>query len=43
MACHFLDDAVVTGQFGIFVYYRTALGTFLLLGLSQGWLEPVIS
>ena len=30
-------------SFGIFVYYRIALGTFLLLGLSQGWLEPLIS
>ena len=30
-------------SFGIFVYYRVALGTFLLLGLSQGWLDPFIS
>lgn len=30
-------------SFGIFVYYRMALGTFLLLGLSQGWLDPFIS
>ena len=30
-------------NFGIFVYYRLALGTFLLLGLSQGWLDPSIS
>ena len=30
-------------SFGIFVYYRMALGTFLLLGLSQGWLNPFIS
>ena len=30
-------------SFGIFVYYRIALGTFLLLGLSQGWLDPLIS
>ncbi|MDC3234702.1 undecaprenyl-diphosphate phosphatase [Candidatus Puniceispirillum sp.] len=27
----------------IFVYYRMALGAFLLLGLSQGWLDPLIS
>ena len=30
-------------SFGIFVYYRMALGTFLLLGLLQGWLDPFIS
>ena len=30
-------------SFGIFVYYRVALGTFLLLGLSQGWLDPFIT
>ena len=30
-------------SFGIFIYYRMALGTFLLLGLSQGWLDPFIS
>ena len=30
-------------SFGIFVYYRIALGAFLLLGLSQGWLEPLIN
>ena len=30
-------------NFSIFVYYRMALGTFLLLGLSQGWLDPFIS
>jgi len=34
---------VAKASFGIFVYYRIALGTFLLLGLSQGWLEPLIS
>ena len=30
-------------SFSIFVYYRIALGTFLLLGLSEGWLDPFIS
>ena len=30
-------------NFSIFVYYRMALGTFLLLGLSLGWLDPFIS
>ena len=30
-------------SFSIFVYYRMALGTLLLLGLSQGWLNPLIN
>ena len=30
-------------NFSIFVYYRIALGAFLLIGLSQGWLDPFIS
>ncbi len=30
-------------NFSIFVYYRMALGTFLLLGLSKGWLDPFIN
>ena len=30
-------------SFGLLVYFRLALGTFLLLGLSQGWLDPLIS
>ena len=32
-----------TASFSIFVYYRMALGIFLLLGLSQGWLDTFIS
>ena len=32
-----------TASFSIFVYYRMALGIFLLLGLSQGWLDPSVS
>ena len=34
---------LVNATFNIFVYYRMALGAFLLLGLSQGWLDPFIS
>ena len=30
-------------QVNIFVYYRVALGALLLIGLDQGWLEPIIS
>ena len=30
-------------SFRIFVYYRMALGSFLLLGLTQGWLDTFIS
>jgi hypothetical protein len=29
--------------FGIFVYYRLALGGLLLLALAQGWVTPSIS
>ena len=34
---------LATASFSIFVYYRMALGTVLLLGLSQGWLNPLIN
>ena len=32
-----------TAGFGIFVYYRLALGGLLLLALAQGWVAPSIS
>jgi undecaprenyl-diphosphatase len=32
-----------TAGFGIFVYYRLALGGLLLLALAQGWIAPSIS
>ena len=32
---------LATANFSIFVYYRVALGALLLLGLAQGWLEPI--
>lgn len=34
---------LAVANFGIFIYYRMALGVLLLLGLAQGWLDPVIS
>ena len=34
---------LATASFGIFVYYRILLGTFLLFGLAQGWLDPQFS
>jgi undecaprenyl-diphosphatase len=34
---------LATANFGVFVYYRMALGALLLLGLAQGWLDPIIS
>ena len=34
---------LAAASFNIFVYYRIALGALLLIGLDQGWLEPIIS
>ena len=34
---------LAAASFSIFVYYRIALGALLLIGLYQGWLEPIIS
>ena len=31
-----------TAGYGIFVYYRLALGGLLLLALAQGWVAPSI-
>jgi undecaprenyl-diphosphatase len=43
LAISWMMHWLVNASFGIFVYYRLVLGAFLLLGLSQGWLDPFIS
>jgi undecaprenyl-diphosphatase len=43
IAISWMMQWLAKASFSIFVYYRMALGTLLLLGLSQGWLDPFIS
>ena len=43
LAIHWMMRWFTTASFGIFVYYRLALGGLLLLALAQGWIAPSIS
>ena len=43
LAISWMMQWLARSGFGIFVYYRIALGLFLLLGLSQGWFDTFIS
>ena len=42
-AIHWMMRWLTTSSFGVFIYYRLALGGLLLLALEQGWLTPNIT
>lgn len=43
VAIRWMMRRLVSAGFGIFVYYRLALGGLILLALAQGWVAPSIS
>jgi undecaprenyl-diphosphatase len=43
LTIHWMMRWFNSAGFGIFVYYRLALGGLLLLALAQGWVAPGIS
>jgi undecaprenyl-diphosphatase len=43
LAIRWMMRWLTTAGFGIFVYYRLALGGLLLLALTQGWVAPSIT